>query len=83
VAAARLVGGEGDRPTGDVGISADLVRVGVVAVVFGDPPAVAEPDQRVAVDPADQVIGALGAGDRAMAGTIRQLHAADVMYPAA
>jgi hypothetical protein len=41
-----------------------------MAVVLGDPPAVAEPDQNVAVNPADEAIRTLGAGDLAMPGVV-------------
>jgi hypothetical protein len=41
--------------------------VRVVAIVLGDPPPVAEPDQQVTVDPADQAVNAPRAGDLAMA----------------
>jgi hypothetical protein len=67
---AGLIRGERDRPAGHVGITAHLVGVGVVAVVLGDPPAVAEPDQQVAVDPADQVVGTPRAGDLAVADVV-------------
>jgi hypothetical protein len=70
VAAAGLVGGESDRPSGDVGVSAGLVGVSVVAIVLGDPPAVAEPDQQVGVDLADQAVNAPRARDLAMAGVV-------------
>jgi hypothetical protein len=61
-----LVRGEGNGPAADVRIAAGLVGVGVVPVVLGRPPAVAEPDQQIAVDAADQVVGALGPGDLAV-----------------
>ena len=41
-----------------------------MAVVLGDPPAVAEPDQEAAMNPADQVVHTLGAGDLAMSGVV-------------
>src|SRR5215468_7496758 len=46
-----LARGERDRPATDVRVAADLVGMGMVAVVLGDPPAVAEPNQEVAVNP--------------------------------
>ena len=70
VAALDLAGGERDRPAPDVRVAADLVGMGMVAVVLGDPPAVAEPNQQVAVNPADQAVHALGAGDLAMPGVV-------------
>jgi hypothetical protein len=66
----HLVRGERDRRASDVRVTADLVGVGVVTVVLGGPPAVAKADQQVAVDAADQVVSALGAGDLAMAGVV-------------
>ena len=44
--------------------------MGMMAVVLGDPPAVAEPNQQVAVNPADRAVRALGAGDLAMPGVV-------------
>jgi hypothetical protein len=38
--------------------------------VLGCPPPVAEPDQQVPVDAADQVVGALGPGDLAVTSVI-------------
>jgi hypothetical protein len=49
VAGAGLVGGQSDCSSGDVGVAAGLIGVRVVAIVLGDPPPVAEPDQQVAV----------------------------------
>ena len=57
---ARLAGRERQRADVDVRILFLLVRVGVVAVVLVDPPAVAEPDGQVAVHQPDDVVGALG-----------------------
>jgi len=48
--------GERDRPRRDVGVSTVLVRVGVVAVVLGAPPAVADADEQVRQDQADPVV---------------------------
>ena len=62
--------GEGDRPATDVGVPASLVGAGVVPVVLSGPPPVAEPDQQVAMDPAEQVAGALGTGDLPVAGVV-------------
>lgn len=50
--------GQGERTTADVGIATDLVGVGVVPVVLGDPPAVTESDQEIAVQAADQDVDA-------------------------
>jgi hypothetical protein len=70
VAGPDLAGGERDCPATDVRVAADLVGMGMVAVVLGDPPAVAEPDQKVAVNPADQAVCTFGAGDLAMPGVV-------------
>lgn len=65
-----MVLGEGDRTVGDVGVAVDVVGVGVVPVVLGDPPAVAEADQQVRVHAAEQVVDALGAGDLPVSGVV-------------
>jgi hypothetical protein len=70
VAGLDLGGGERDRPATDVRVAADLVGMGMTAVVLGDPPAVAEPNQEIAVNPADQAVRTLGAGDLAMPGVV-------------
>jgi hypothetical protein len=47
-----------------------VVGVAVVAVVLGDPPAEADPDQQVGMDQADQVVGASAAEDLPVAGVV-------------
>lgn len=67
---AGLVLGEGDRAVGDVGVAVDVVGVGMVTVVLGDPPAVAEADQQVGVQVAEQAVDALGGGDLVVSGVV-------------
>ncbi|GAA4364654.1 hypothetical protein GCM10023088_09160 [Actinomadura verrucosospora] len=67
-----VVAGEGDRAGGDVGVAVDLVGVGVVLVVLGDPPAVAETDQQVAVQPSKQDVDPLGTGDLLVARVVAE-----------
>src|SRR5918995_3663285 len=68
--AAGLGGGEGQGGDADVGIQVLVVGVGVVGVVLGDPPAKADPDQQVAVEEPDQVVGLAAAEDLAVAGVM-------------
>ena len=70
VPGAGLAVGEGQRGDADVGVQVLVVGVGVVGVVLGDPPAVADPDQQVGVQQADQVVGGSGAGDLAVPGVV-------------
>jgi hypothetical protein len=70
VAALDLAGDERDRPATDVRVAADLVGMGMMAVVLGDPPAVAEPNQQIAMNPADQAVRTLRAADLAMPGVV-------------
>src|SRR5258708_30288899 len=60
---ARLLGGEGDHRDADIGILAQLVGVGMVAVVLAYPPSVAQADQQAASPQADYVVSAPGAED--------------------
>ena len=57
---AGLRPGEHDATGDDVRITADVIGVGVVAVVLLDPPAVAQPDQQVRAHQAQQVVVAPG-----------------------
>ena len=70
VAGLELAGSERDRAATDVRITADLVGMGMMAVVLGNPPTVAEPNQKIAVNPADQAVRTLGAGNLAMPGVM-------------
>jgi hypothetical protein len=70
VFAAGLGGGEGEHGDADVGVQVLVVGVGVVGVVLGHPPAKADPDQQVAMDQPDQVVGPAAAEDLAVAGVV-------------
>jgi hypothetical protein len=65
-----LPGGERQRTDVEVGVLVLGVGVGVVAVVFVDPPAVAQPDGQIAVQQADQVVGPLGPEDLPVPGVV-------------
>jgi hypothetical protein len=56
----------------DVRVTADVVGVGVVAVVFVDPPAVAQPDQQVRAQQAQQVVVAPGTEHLPMPGVVTE-----------
>jgi len=58
-----LLGGEGQHPVADVGVVMFLVGVCVMPVVLANPPAVAQTDQQVPNEPAEQVIRAAGGED--------------------
>jgi hypothetical protein len=58
-----LPGGEHQHAVADVGVVAFLVGIGVVAVVFTDPPAVAQADPQVAQDPPESIVGATAGED--------------------
>ena len=64
--------GEHDATGIDVRVAVDVVGVGVVAVVLVDPPAVAQPDQQVRAQQAQQVVVAPGAEDLPMAGVVAE-----------
>ena len=64
--AMRLLGGERDHRQLDVGIGADLVRVGVVPGVLVLPPSVAHADEEVADDQGRPVVPSPGAEDLAV-----------------
>src|SRR5215207_4771080 len=70
VFAAGLGGGEGEHGDADVGVQVLVVGVGVVGVVLGHPPAKADPDQQVAMDQPDQVVGPAAAEDLTVAGVV-------------
>ena len=53
----RVRRGQGD-PLADIGVAAHLVGMRMVSVVLGNPPAKAQPDERVPHDEAEQAIAA-------------------------
>jgi hypothetical protein len=68
--AAGLLRGERERPDADVRVFAELVGVGVMAVVLAGPPAIAQPDQQVAMHQPGDVVGPPGPEDPLMAGLV-------------
>src|SRR5258708_25861223 len=69
---ARLLRGEGDHRDADIGILAQLVGVGMVAVVLAYPPSVAQAAQQVASPEAHYVVIAPGAEDLPVSVLVRQ-----------
>ena len=63
---------ERDRVDLDVGVLADLVRVGVVACVLADPPAVADADDAGRENPGEAVVRGAGGQDRAVRRLVRE-----------
>jgi hypothetical protein len=71
-AAACLRTGEDQCAGTDVRIGAFGVGVGVVAAVFVDPPAEGQPDEQVAVQEPEQVVGPAAGEDLPVAGVVTQ-----------
>ena len=68
----RPAAGERQHAEHDVGVGVLGVRVGVVAVVLGRPPAVAEPDGQVPAQHAEHVVGAPRAEDLVVPGVMAE-----------
>jgi len=67
-----LAGFEHQRPRPYVGIAHEVVGVGVVGVVLGDPPAVAQAAQQVPVDQAQDPAASGAPGDLQMADVVTE-----------
>jgi hypothetical protein len=65
-----LRGGEGQHAVADVGVAVLVIRIGVVAVVRVDPPAVTEADEHVAERAADGVVMPAAGEYRLMPGIV-------------
>jgi hypothetical protein len=67
-----LAGDEHQCSGPDVRVTADLVRVSVVAVVLVHPPSIAQSDREVAVQQAEDVAGATGPEDLLVASVVAE-----------
>src|SRR5882757_3075073 len=69
---AGLRRGEGERAVADVRVGSFSIRIRVVAVVLVEPPAERQPDEQVAVQEPDQVVGLAAAKDLPVPGVVAE-----------